>query len=180
MSFGFTKDTAGLAAAGFALMAPLLVLGLVWASDYGLYLHAAKRLDATAQIAAKYLNDGGDEDYLAEDVYIPGNPDMPRDALNSLTANVEYVCECPDTKGAECDPACVDNAGNNGNVDENKDEEDEEIADEEIQSSPNDEGNTYIHHYLEVTLSMSRRPLINLPGIMKTQTVTGFAKLRVE
>lgn len=157
----FWKDIAGVAAVEFALIAPALVFLLIGVVDYGMYMNATMKLENTARTAAAYLYEGGDEDNLAEDVFLPGNLGLTEDTVDELASRISYICECVDGDAVDCDLGCGE-------------------YEEDVDSDDDDEEDIYMRRYLEVTLSMDHQALISYPGIPRTMTLASFVRLQME
>ncbi len=147
----FIRDIAGVAAVEFALLAPSLVFLLIGVFDYGMYMNETMKLENTARTAAEYLYEGGDEDNLVTDVYLPSSLNLTADTVGTLTTNVEYICECVDGDVSDCDLGCTE-----------------------------DGDDTYMRRYLEITLSKSHETLLPYPGFPGTKTLAGFVRLQME
>lgn len=151
------RNIEGVAAVEFALIAPVIVFLLIGVFNYGSYMNQNMKLENTTRTAAAYLYEGGDEENLDEDVYLPSNLGLTEDTLDTLTTDVAYICECVDGDEADCDLGCTDESG------DGEDEED-----------------TYMRKYMQVTLTMERAPLISYPGLSNDITLAGTVRLQVE
>lgn len=147
------KDSSGVAAVEFALIAPALLLLLIGMVDYGLYMNSTMKIENVARAAAEYLYEGGNSDSLVADVFLPSNLDLTEDTVDeSLSYTANYYCECVDGDVVECDGTCGD-------------EEDDD---------------SYMRRYLEVRLSMNHEPLLYYPGLGRSINLGGFVRLQVE
>jgi|GEM_PF-2089224 len=152
----YIKNKEGVAAVEFALIAPFLVFFMIGVFDYGTYMNDAMKIENTARATAAYLYEGGEEDNLDDDVFLPSTLGLTLATIDSLTSSINYVCECTNGEETDCESGCT-----------------ADILDP-------DDSDTYMRRYLEVTLSMSRAPLMSYPGLSDSQTVAGFVRLQIE
>ena len=96
----FLRDTRGAAAAEFALLAPVLLFLMIGVADFGRYLHMKMQLDNLARNAAEYVRQGGDPDYLQQDVLLQA--EFLGSDTESLQVTAEEFCECYDGVEAIC------------------------------------------------------------------------------
>ncbi|TVQ83505.1 MAG: pilus assembly protein [Micavibrio sp.] len=96
----FFKDTRGAAAAEFALLAPILLFLMIGVADFGRYLHMKMQIDNLARNAAEYVRQGGDPDYLQQDVLLQA--EFLGSEAETLEVTAEEFCECADGVEAIC------------------------------------------------------------------------------
>ena len=152
----YIKDLKGVAAVEFALIAPMLIFLLIGTIDYGMYMNDTMKVENTTRAAAAYLFEGGEEDNLEDDVYLPSPLGLTASNIaTKLATQISYYCECADGTEADCDLGCADDV-----------------------DPDSDDG--YIRRYVEITLNMEREPLISYPGLSGAKTIAGFVRLQVE
>ena len=106
----YCKDNTGIAAVEFALVAPSLVLMMVGAIDFGMYLNYQIKMENSARAAVEYVLQGGSINNIESDVITAENMSLTEDQMEELDITAEYVCECESGEEVSCssENACND------------------------------------------------------------------------
>ena len=98
----YLSDESGVAATEFAMLAPVLLLLLMGIFDFGMYINMTMKLENTARAAAQYVYEGGDPDYIEDDIIMPSILNVTEETRDSLDVTTEFVCECSDSEVVDC------------------------------------------------------------------------------
>ena len=100
------QDRSGVAAAEFAIGAPMILFSLVIMADLGIAMNERMNLDEAARAGAEFvMNNVDDPDELKTLVTAAATGNFPEDPGDVLTAEAPTVtvsnwCECPEAPGA--------------------------------------------------------------------------------
>lgn len=147
----FIKDSSGIAAVEFALIAPILLTLLIGTIDIGMYLNDKMKLEAVARASAEYLIVSRDEDTVVENVVAPyydGQGDPNWEA--SLTVTSEFVCECEGGVAVECTLGVCEDAGD------------------------------YKRRFYDVSINKTHDTLFVYPGFAATIELEGTARMQLD
>ena len=152
----YFSNERGVAAVEFALVAPMLLLLLMGIYDYGMFMNQRMMLESTARAAAEYINQGGSEDDLQADIVDMMNLGANGAALASLQLDTDFICECTGGAVLDCD-------------------------DEDASCTADDEDtDTYIRRYVEVSVSMTFDTLFPYPGLPQSVPMSGNVRMQIE
>ncbi len=111
----FARSTRGTSAIEFAIMAPILIVGLLIVTDVGLAVNDRMRLDQAARAGAEFAMNSVDEADTIEDMVKASATGAYGDDLNDVDSSripeveAEMYCECPGAPGvsASCSNLCA-------------------------------------------------------------------------
>lgn len=155
----------------FAYTAPMLVLLMIAAADSYFYYTASKRLELAARVTASYLDEDGEEEYLAEEVYTRAALGLTPYEIDNIHAHVRYLCRS----------GCAENDTPTGDADEDEANENatnkkRKITDDDDNEETDEEGSDYMNFSAEVTLTLNYRSILNDAGIPVTIGIRKVAR----
>ena len=111
----FARSTRGASAIEFAIMAPVLIVGLLVVADVGLAVNDRMRLDQAARAGAEFAMNSVDDAATIEDMVKASATGAYGDDLNDVDSSkipdvaAAMYCECPDAPGvaASCGNLCA-------------------------------------------------------------------------
>ena len=108
----FIDNIKGTAAVEFALLFPPLVLMMVGAIDFGVYMNQKMKVENAARAAVEYVLQGGNINNITYDVLTAENLGLTEEEMENLDVDAAYVCECADGISLSCtsgaDDLCPD------------------------------------------------------------------------
>lgn len=102
----FRKNSEGLAAVEFALIAPVLIFLMVGIYDFGSYLNTAIKLESTSRAAAEYILHGGNEEEIREEILLPSNLNLTEETVENVEVDIRHSWECSGGAQANIDTDC--------------------------------------------------------------------------
>lgn len=152
-SFGkMIRDSRGVAAVEFALIAPMLLIILAGLVDYGMYAHQQMQVQELSRRAAEYVVQGGQESNVQADIINTSDfyntPDANRTSLPQFSGTI--ACECANGI-ASTDPTCKTPCPTDGD---------------------------YLRSYYEAKVTATYTPIIPWTGLSSTITLTGYSRLQ--
>jgi Flp pilus assembly protein TadG len=147
----YKNNNKGVAAVEFALIAPIFLLLLIGAFDYGIYINKQMLLENTARAAAEYVNQGGSTDTIDDDIVNLVQFNVNAASMDSLVIDTSFVCECTGGTTVNCDTGCTA-----------------------------DPADTYMRRFINIDISMDFQTVFPYPGIPDTITLRGNSRLQVE
>jgi pilus assembly protein CpaE len=111
----FAADKRGTSAIEFAVMAPVLIVGLLIVTDVGLAVNDRMRLDQATRAGAEFAMNSVDDGDTIEDMVKASATGAYGTDLNDVDSEdipdveAEMYCECPDAPGvvAACTALCT-------------------------------------------------------------------------
>jgi Flp pilus assembly protein TadG len=111
----FAADRRGTSAIEFAVMAPVLIVGLLIVTDVGLAVNDRMRLDQATRAGAEFAMNSVDDGDTIEDMVKASATGAYGTDLNDVDSEdipdveAEMYCECPDAPGvvAACSALCT-------------------------------------------------------------------------
>lgn len=148
----YLRDTSGIAAVEFALIAPVLFLILAGVIDYGAYLRERMMLEELSRNAAQYIAQGGDPADVMDNVVTPSNIQIKAAAAGrQINYSAQETTECANGVLISSAPS--------------------------VQCPTGD----YKRHFWEATVTTVYQPLFPWPGVSQTAlSLTGFTRLRTQ
>jgi len=101
----FRRDERGTPVVEFALILPLLTVGLMGLVDYGMMVYANNELENAARTGGQYALRGSDEADDDAGIEAAARSALPDDT--GVTVNLSRACLCPDGTATDCDDTCT-------------------------------------------------------------------------
>lgn len=147
----YLEDKTGIAAVEFALLFPPLVLMMVGAIDFGVYMNHKMKVENAARAAVEYVVQGGHINNITSDVITAENLNLSDDELEFLDIDAAYVCECEDGIYKSCSsetPQCTSDGD-------------------------------YLRRFIEVTVSYQYEPIAPYPGLPESMNIAGHVRVHM-